>query len=113
MTEVFRDLGCLFGDYSWVIDFELSHNDRQESAPRHWLKCRFKRADVTVRPLGTGDAALVEVVDRWRRADGIVRRVNGRAGWAERDRLSRPAVILQGTEYGVSVDPRTGRIGIA
>ena len=112
-SEVFRDLGCLFGDYSWAVGFELSHDDRQESAPCHWLKCRFIRADVTVRPLGTGDAALVEVVDRGRRADGVVRRVNRRAAWAERHRLGGAAVVLQGTEYRVAVDARTGGIGIA
>ena len=42
------------------------------------MRRHFIRADVAVRALGSGDAALVEVVDRRRGADGVVRRVNAR-----------------------------------
>ena len=54
----------------------------------------FKRADVAVRALGAGDAALVEVVDRRGVTGSIVRRVKRGAACAERHRLSEAAVIL-------------------
>ena len=68
-----------------------------------WLL--FYSADVTVRPPGTGDAALVEVIDRSRRADGVVPRVNRGAAWAKRHRMGGAAVVLQGTEQGSLLMP--------
>ena len=62
---------------------------------------------------GTGDAALVEVVDRGRCADCVVPRVNRGAACAQRHRMGGAAIILQGTELGVSIDARAGGIGIA
>ena len=35
------------------------------------MRRHFKRADVAVQALGPGDAALVEIVDRRRRTDGV------------------------------------------
>ena len=77
------------------------------------MKYRFIRADVAVRALGAGDAALVAVVDRsaprrWRRSPRRSPRC-----LAERHRLGGTAVILQGTELGVAVDAGTGGIGVA
>ena len=46
----------------------------------------FYGADVTVRPQGAGDAALVEVVDRRRIADRVARRVSAA--------LPRPSAIV-------------------
>ena len=61
-----------------------------------WLL--FYGSNVTARAPGTGNAALVEVVDRGRRTDSVVRCVKRRAAWAERHRLGGTAVVLQGPE---------------
>ncbi|MCB0232442.1 MAG: hypothetical protein KDH90_25530 [Anaerolineae bacterium] len=53
----------------------------------------FHGADVAVRALRTRDAALVEVVDRIRGADGVDPSVDGRAALAQRHGPGKATVV--------------------
>jgi uncharacterized protein (DUF952 family) len=69
---------------------ELPHDNWQVGLRSQGFKC----ADVTVRSLGAADAALVEAVDRWRCANGVVPPVDRGAARVERHRVGRAAMVL-------------------
>ena len=68
-----------------------------------WLL--FYGADVTVRPPGTDNAALVEVVDRGRRTDCVVSCVERGAVWTKSHRMGRPPLFCKGPSKGSLLMP--------